>query len=123
MLLRKRNDGQNDPLVPGFLHVHPPYYYRCPFGKSYGSCNIECASNIENTVIHEGAESVAAIIVEPVILGGGVIVPPDEYLPLLRDICDRYDILLILDEVISGFALSLWCQRFTRQRSVPEYCY
>lgn len=92
-----------DPLVPGFLHVHPPYCYRCPFGKTYSSCNIECASNIENTVIHEGAESVAAIIVEPVISGGGVIVPPDEYLPMLRDICDRYGILLIFDEVVSGF--------------------
>ena len=92
-----------EPLVPGFLHVHPPYCYRCPFGKTYGSCNIECASNIENTVIHEGAESVAAIVVEPVISGGGVIVPPDEYLPMLRDICDRYGILLIFDEVVSGF--------------------
>ena len=92
-----------EPLVPGFLHVHPPYCYRCPFGKEYGACNIECASNIENTVIHEGAETVAAIIVEPVISGGGVIVPPDEYLPMLREICDRYGILLIFDEVVSGF--------------------
>ena len=92
-----------DPLVPGFMHVHPPYCYRCPFGKEYGSCNIECATNIENVVIHEGAESVAALIVEPVISGGGVIVPPDEYLPILRDICDRYGILLIFDEVVSGF--------------------
>ncbi len=92
-----------EPLVPGFLHVHPPYCYRCPFGKTYGSCKIECASNIENTVIHEGAESIAAIIVEPVISGGGVIVPPDEYLPMLREICARYGILLIFDEVVSGF--------------------
>ena len=92
-----------EPLVPGFIHVHPPYCYRCPFGKTYGSCNIECASSIENTVIHEGAETVAAIIVEPVISGGGVIVPPDEYLPIIRDICDRYGILLIFDEVVNGF--------------------
>lgn len=92
-----------EPLVPGFIHVHPPYCYRCPFGQTYGSCNIECASSIENTVIHEGAETVAAIIVEPVISGGGVIIPPDEYLPMLLDICDRYGILLIFDEVVSGF--------------------
>lgn len=92
-----------DPLVPGFMHVHPPYCYRCPFGKEYGSCGIECATNIENVVIHEGAESVAALIVEPIISGGGVIVPPDEYLPILRQICDRYGILLIFDEVVSGF--------------------
>lgn len=92
-----------EPLVPGFLHVPPPYCYRCPFGQTYGSCNIECATSIENTVIHEGPQSVAAIIVEPVISGGGVIVPPDEYLPILRDICDRHGILLIFDEVVSGF--------------------
>ena len=92
-----------EPLVPGFLHVHPPYCYRCPFGKTYGACNIECATSIENTVVHEGPESVAAIIVEPVISGGGVIVSPDEYLPILRDMCDRHGILLIFDEVVSGF--------------------
>ena len=92
-----------EPLVPGFLHVPPPYCYRCPFGKTYGACNIECATAIETTVVHEGAESVAAIIVEPVISGGGVIVPPDEYLQILRQICDRYGILLIFDEVVNGF--------------------
>ena len=92
-----------EPLVPGFLHVQPPYCYRCPFGQTYGSCNIECATSIETTVVQEGAESIAAIIVEPVISGGGVIVPPDEYLPILRDLCDRTGILLIFDEVVSGF--------------------
>jgi adenosylmethionine-8-amino-7-oxononanoate aminotransferase len=92
-----------EPLVPGFFHVYPPYCYRCPFGKTYGSCNIECATAIETTVVHEGPDSIAAIIVEPVISGGGVIVPPDEYLPILREICDRHGIFLILDEVVSGF--------------------
>ncbi|MGF1538261.1 MAG: aminotransferase [Elainellaceae cyanobacterium] len=92
-----------EPLVPGFLHVPPPYCYRCPFGKTYGACNIECATAIEQTVIHEGPESVAAIIIEPVISGGGVIVPPDEYLPIVRDICDRHGILLLFDEVVNGF--------------------
>jgi len=92
-----------EPLVPGFLQVAPPYCYRCPFGQTYGSCNIECAQAVEHMVVHEGAESVAAIIVEPVISGGGVIVPPDEYLPMLREICDRHGILLIFDEVVNGF--------------------
>jgi adenosylmethionine-8-amino-7-oxononanoate aminotransferase len=89
-----------EPLVPGFLHVPPPYCYRCPFGKTYGSCNIECATSIENTVLHEGPQSVAAIIVEPVISGGGVIMPPDEYLPILQDICDRISRLKNLWQVI-----------------------
>lgn len=92
-----------EPLVPGFLHVHPPYCYRCPFGKTYGSCNIECATSVESTIIHEGPESVAAIIVEPVISGGGVIPPPDEYLPILREICDKHGVLLIFDEVVNAF--------------------
>ncbi len=92
-----------EPLVPGFIHVPPPYCYRCPFGQTYGSCNIECATSIEQTINYEGAESVAAIIIEPVISGGGVIVPPDEYLPIVRDICDRHGILLIFDEVVNGF--------------------
>jgi adenosylmethionine-8-amino-7-oxononanoate aminotransferase len=92
-----------EPLVPGFLHVQPPYCYRCPFGKTYGSCQLECATSIESTIVHEGAESIAAIIMEPVISGGGVIVPPDEYLPMVREICDRHGIVLIFDEVVSGF--------------------
>jgi len=61
------------------------------------------ASVIEQTILREGPETVVAVIAEPVIGGGGVIVPPDDYLPQVREICDRYDVLLILDEVITGF--------------------
>jgi adenosylmethionine-8-amino-7-oxononanoate aminotransferase len=92
-----------EPLMPGFVHVHPPYCYRCAYGLSYPECHLACADAIESTIQFEGPDTVAALIVEPIIGGGGVIVPPDEYLPKLRDICDRYEILLILDEVITGF--------------------
>jgi len=92
-----------EPLLPGFCHVHPPYCYRCSYGLSYPGCNIACADAIERTIQSEGPDTVVAVIVEPIIGGGGVIVPPDEYLPKVRDICDRYEILLILDEVITGF--------------------
>lgn len=95
-----------EPLAPGFLHVSPPYCYRCPFGKSYGSCNLECASVYDEVINWEGPQSVAAVIMEPTITGGGVIVPPPEYMPKVREICDKYGVLMIVDEVICGFGRS-----------------
>ena len=92
-----------EPLVPGFLHAHPPYCYRCPLGKNHPDCGVACADEIERIVQWEGADTVIAVIAEPIIGGGGVIVPPDDYIPRLREICDRYGLLLILDEVITGF--------------------
>ncbi len=92
-----------EPLVPGFLHAHPPYCYRCPLGLDASSCGIACANEIERIIQLEGPETVIAVIAEPIIGGGGVIVPPDDYLPKLRQICDDYGLLLIFDEVITGF--------------------
>ena len=92
-----------EPLVPGFLHVDPPYCYRCPLKLEYPGCGIACVEEIEQVIQKEGPETVAAVVVEPIIGGGGVIIPPDEYLPRLREICDHYGLLLILDEVITGF--------------------
>ncbi len=92
----------NEPLAPGFLHVFPPTCYRCPFGKSYPECGITCATIVESVVEMEDPSTVAAIMVEPIGHTGGVIDPPDEYLPILREICDRHNILLIFDEIITG---------------------
>lgn len=92
----------NEPLAPGFLHVFPPTCYRCPFGKEYPSCNLTCASLIGDMIALEDPETVAAIIVEPIGHTGGIIDPPDEYLPMLREICDRHNVLLIFDEIICG---------------------
>ncbi len=92
-----------EPLAPGFHHVHPPYCYRCPLGLDERSCNIACVQEIERVIQAEGPETVIAVIAEPIIGGGGVIVPTDEYFPKLRKICDDYGLLLILDEVITGF--------------------
>lgn len=94
----------NEPLPAGFLHVFPPTCLRCPFGKQYdsGRCGITCATLIEQTIDMEDPATVAAIMVEPIGHTGGVIDPPPEYLPLLREICDRHNILLIFDEVITG---------------------
>jgi len=92
-----------EPLVPGFLHVDPPYCYRCPLKLSYPTCGIACVDEFDEMIRREGPETVAAVVVEPIIGGGGVIVPPDDYLPRLRQICDRHDVLLIVDEVITGW--------------------
>ena len=75
-----------EPLVPGFNHVHPT-----------------CVDEIIRTIRWEGAETIIAIIAEPIIGGGGVILPPDDYFAKLREICDRHNLLLIIDEVITGF--------------------
>jgi adenosylmethionine-8-amino-7-oxononanoate aminotransferase len=80
------------PLVPGFIQVQPPYAYRWAGNDA-----------VEKAILAEGPETVAAVIAEPVMGAGGVIVPPETYFPRLREICDRYQILLIADEVITGF--------------------
>jgi adenosylmethionine-8-amino-7-oxononanoate aminotransferase len=92
----------NEPMAPGFLHVFPPTCYRCPFGKVYPDCGITCATIVEQVVAMEDPDTIAAIMVEPIGHTGGVIDPPDEYLPILREICDRHNILLIFDEIITG---------------------
>ncbi|WP_338751827.1 aminotransferase [Bacillus sp. FJAT-52991] len=94
------------PVPDGFKHVPPPYCYRCPFGQELGSCQFECASAIRDAIMWEGSETVAAIILEPTITGGGMIVPPKEYIQQVRAICDEFGILMIVDEVICGFGRS-----------------
>lgn len=83
-----------EPLVPGFIHIDAPDPYRITH---------DCAEQLERVIQREGPSSVAAFIMEPIIAGGGVLVPPDDYLPRVREICSRYGVLLILDEVVTGF--------------------
>ncbi len=83
-----------EPLVPGFVFTDAPDPYR-------GVDN--CAEKLEQTILREGADSVAAVIMEPIVAGGGLLFPPDDYLPAVREICTRYGVLLILDEVVTGF--------------------
>lgn len=92
----------NEPMAPGFVHVFPPTCYRCPFGQEYPGCGITCASIIERVIEMEDPDTVAAIMVEPIGHTGGVIDPPNEYLPILRAMCDRHNVLLIYDEIITG---------------------
>ncbi|MED3563820.1 aminotransferase [Bacillus xiapuensis] len=92
-----------DPAAPGFLHVPPPYSYRNPFGENVPECDRLAADYIETVINWEGPETVAAVIMEPFISGGGVIVPSQEYLVRVAEICRKHDVLLIIDEVVSGF--------------------
>ncbi len=91
------------PLVPGFLHIPPYYCYRCAFGLEYPGCQIKCAEFLAETIQNEGRESVAAFIAEPVQGSAGMINPPPEYWPKVRKICSEMGVLLIADEVMSGF--------------------
>ena len=96
----ERNVG---PLMPGFVHIPPYYCYRCMFGVEYPDCNIKCARFLAEVIEKEGSENMAAFIAEPELGVGGVIAPPPEYWPIVREICNEYEVLLIADEVMTGF--------------------
>jgi adenosylmethionine-8-amino-7-oxononanoate aminotransferase len=92
------------PPVPGFVHVPAPYAYRYEGTLQVGeTIGLAAARAIEEAILREGPPTVAAIIAEPVQGVGGVIVPPEDYFPRVREICDEYGVLLIADEVITGF--------------------
>ena len=93
---------QYGPYVPGFVPFNNCCCYRCPFGKQYGSCNIECAQDLETVIQQEGPETVGAVVLEPITAGGGVIPPVPEYFPIIEAICRKYDVLLHIDEVVCG---------------------
>ncbi|MBK9713960.1 MAG: aspartate aminotransferase family protein [Kouleothrix sp.] len=92
-----------EPRVPNFLHIESPYPYRFVGDDPSVSPGVAAANLLEQAILREGPETVAAFIAEPVQGAGGVIVPPEDYFPRIRAICDAYDVLLIADEVITGF--------------------
>ena len=84
--------------------VPQPYCYRCMFGQSYPECDLRCVTYIDEVIeLEGGGEKVAGIICEPITGANGVIVPPPEYFPRLRQVCDKWGVLLIADEVMTGF--------------------
>lgn len=92
-----------EPLGAGYVKVFPPTCYRCPYGLQYPGCDVLCATIIEKVIRQEDPSTVAALIVEPIGNTGGIITPPEEYFHILREICDKYNVLLIHDEIITGF--------------------
>jgi len=92
-----------EPGLPGVVRMGDPYCFRCPFGKVPTSCAHECAADLETALLREGPETVAAVILEGIVGANGVFVPPPGYWKKIRGICDRHGVLLIADEVLSGF--------------------
>jgi adenosylmethionine-8-amino-7-oxononanoate aminotransferase len=92
-----------EPGVPGTIVAEDPFCYRCPFALRYPSCGLHCADHIGEIIEFENPETVAAVIVETITGSNGRIVPPPDYYARLRQICDRYGVLLICDEVMCGF--------------------
>lgn len=93
------------PLVPAVHHVAYGYCHRCPYNLTYGSCGIECVQYLEKVLFRQevAPDEVAAIFVEPIQGEGGYIVPPPEYLRMIKEVCERHGILLVADEVQTGF--------------------
>ncbi len=92
-----------EPAMPGAVHFLDPFCYRCPFGLKKESCQRQCITHVEEVIKYEGPDKVAAIIMEGVVGSNGLIVPPEDYWPRIREICNQYGILLISDEVMSGW--------------------
>ncbi len=97
----------------GFLKLPPPYCYRCPFGLKYPECNIACAEYVDYTIKNEG--NVGGLVIEPVTGTNGIVVPPPEYLPRIREITKKHGVFLVADEVMTGwgrtgnwFAVNNW---------------
>src|SRR6185437_3049913 len=97
------NGAEYGPLPYGGVRVQGPDQYRNPFGGSDSQGDLECAREIERAILNEGPDTVAAVIGEPISASAGVHIPHPEYWPMVREICDRYGVLLICDEVITGF--------------------
>ena len=91
------------PLVPGHAFLIPPYCYRCPLNLTYPACDLACADALDSLIQFEGPDLVAAFIAETVMQGVGALPPPEGYFDRIRKICDKYGVLLIIDEVIVGF--------------------
>jgi putrescine---pyruvate transaminase len=92
-----------EPQLPEVSRIPRPFCYRCELGKTFPSCALACADELEALVAREGAEQIGAVIAEPVQGVGGVVVPPPGWFERIRAICDRHEILLVVDEVITGF--------------------
>ncbi len=97
-----RRKAPFEPHLSGFLKVFPPTYYRDRF-SSWEDCNRFCARMVEDVIVNEDPETVAGVIVEPIGNTGGIVTPTEEYFRILREACDRHNVVLIFDEVITGY--------------------
>jgi len=92
-----------EPGLPGVVRFLDPHRYRCSFCKELPACTMSCLNHVEEVIQYEGPHTIAAVLVESVVGTNGIIIPPDGYMQGLRELCSRHGILLICDEVMSGF--------------------
>lgn len=93
---------QFEPGVPEIFHIEAPYCFRCPFGREYPGCGIQCADQLAE-LARQKKGRVAAFMMEPILGSGGIIVPPKEYFKRIEAICKEHEIFFLLDEVATGF--------------------
>ena len=109
-----------EPLLAGVVRMARPFCYRCELGLTYPGCGLACADELERLIEREGGETVGAFIAEPVQGVGGVIVPPPGYFERIRAICDRHEVLMVADEVITGFGRLGRRFGIERWKAVPD---
>jgi adenosylmethionine-8-amino-7-oxononanoate aminotransferase len=109
-----------EPLLPEVHRIARPHCYRCELALEHPACALACADELERVVAREGADRIGAVLVEPIQGVGGVVVPPPGWLERLRAICDRHDLLLVVDEVITGFGRTGTWFGFQHWDAVPD---
>jgi len=109
-----------EPLMAGFIAIHSPNCYRCPYNLTCPECDLLCAQELRKVVEFEDPSTIACFITESTNTGLGIIPPPPGYMKMVRDICDEYEILLIADEVITGFARTGFWFECEKHGIVPD---
>lgn len=110
----------SEPGIPGILKFDTPYCYRCPLGQDPSNCDLACLKHFEKTLCFENPYSVAAVMIETITGTNGIIPPPEGYLEGLRQICDKYGILLIFDEVMCGWGRAGYYFAFEKYGVIPD---
>jgi len=108
------------PFPDGFVEMPHALCYRCPFGLNHPDCDIRCAHALEDVIQREDPDTVGAVILEPITAGGGVIPPVKEYYPIIQEICEKHDVVLIMDEVVCGFGRTGTMFGFEHYDVVPD---
>ncbi|MBN2534619.1 MAG: aspartate aminotransferase family protein [Spirochaetales bacterium] len=108
------------PIPEGFIQIPQPYCYRCPYNKTYPACNIECARFLEKEIKKQGEDTIALFLMEPVMGMGGIIIPPAEYYDIIFDTCKKYQILIMFDEVTTGFGRTGKMFAFEHLKHTPD---
>jgi adenosylmethionine-8-amino-7-oxononanoate aminotransferase len=109
-----------EPLMTGFVAFHAPFCYRCPYGMTYPECNVYCAEEFRQVIEFEDPDSIACFMGEGTNTGLGIVPPPPGYMKKIRAICDEYDILMSVDEVITGFGKTGFWFECEKEGFVPD---